>query len=110
MAGGGALGALLGKALAARDPLALRIVRNLAERAAPADAAAAFAPAADALARLLTARASAPAGLNLVAMADEPCPCTEGTGGQQTMLAQAGAHCMRPKLSGLCKALHFCMQ
>ena len=67
MAGGGALGALLGKALAVRDPLALRIVRNLAERAAPADAAAAFAPAADALARLLTARCSRPASLHLVA-------------------------------------------
>lgn len=56
MAGGGALGALLGKALAARDPLALRIVRNLAERCSPGDAAAAFAPAAEELLRLITAR------------------------------------------------------
>ncbi|KAK9819569.1 hypothetical protein WJX81_000668 [Elliptochloris bilobata] len=54
MAGGGALAALLGKALAARDPLALRITRNLAERCATADAVVAFAPAADALADLLT--------------------------------------------------------
>lgn len=57
MAGGGALAALLGKALGGRDPLALRIARNLAERCAPADAVAAFAPAADALADLLVARA-----------------------------------------------------
>lgn len=57
MARGGALNALLGKAIAARDPLALRIVRNLAERCAPGDAVAAFAPAADALADLITARA-----------------------------------------------------
>ena len=57
MAGGGALAALLGKALAGRDPLALRIARNLAERCSPADAVAAFAPAADALADLLVARA-----------------------------------------------------
>ena len=83
MAGGGALAALLGKALAGRDPLALRIARNLAERCAPADAVAAFAPAADALADLLVARTPfrGPKGCNSILHACKLVPTAPHAGG-----------------------------